>query len=480
MAQEQNFTMSNERPSQVIKRLRKAGNLDQAWEFGVGEVQRSPNDNYLKGAFFWVCYDYLKSVQNPIIERGKTSKNYAPQEHEKNIISQYLDWVQWLNLPVSGLEYSRLLILFRNNAEYFPQIINLVLTHRLSLFDEEARTPFALEKGEMPSLLLSYARKLGQSWIEGRNRSEINLEALLYFMNEARAACKDRQHIMWLDYDQAKCLVLAKRYAEARELVIPILKKKQRESWAWGALASTYRESDLDAAISLYSQGVNCAHDDSFALPLLRALVLLFKSKGLTNEASMCLKRALACYEEKGWRVKPDLQSLQAEPWYVPDVDLKQLPSVLNHYSKNAIKYLHGETVKKVGLVVAIHQSKKGCNVYLAPRAIVSVPMFTIKGTKPKIGDYLQLEVPADDVNGDIISAKIVESESLEGVSLIMGELRVTEKGFGFVNDVFIPPYLINEHMNAKVVEVLCYTDLDRKKGVLGQKAATVRVVNVG
>lgn len=246
------------------------------------------------------------------------------------------------------------------------------------------------------------------------------------------------------------------------------------------AIASIYRESDVDAAICLYSQGVCCAHDDSFALPLLRALALLFKSKGLANEASMCLKRALTCYEEKGWRVKPDLQSLQAEPWYNPSVGVNQLPELLKHYSTDANKYLHGKTVKKVGLVVAIHQSKKGCNVYMAPKSIVSVPMFIINGTKPKVGDYLQLELPEDDANDEVISAIICPNHSLQGVNLITGELRVTEKGFGFVNDVFIPPYLIKEHMNAKVVEVLCYTDLDRKKGVLGQKAATVRIINEG
>ena len=466
--------MSGEHTFQSVNRLRKSGNLDQAWALGVEEVQRNPNDNYLKGAFFWVCYDYLKNIQNPIIERGKANKNYFPQEHERNRIAQYLDWILWLNLPVSGFEYSRLLFLFRNNAEYFPQIINLVLIHRLLIFDEEARLPYSLEKGEVPSLLLNYARKLGQFWIGSNSREEVDLDAILSFMNEARTACKDTQHLIWLDYDQAKCLVLAKRYDEARALVIPVLKKKQRESWAWGALASTYRESDMDSAICLYSQGVDCAHDDSFSLPLLRSLALLFRGKGLNNEASMCLKRMLICYEEKGWRVKEDLQELQNEPWYDCNVEVRQLSGILNFYSKDANKYLHGKTINKIGLVVAIHQSKKGCNIYLAPNSIISVPMFIIKGEKPKVGDYLKIEVPEMDDEGDVISAEIYTAVELEGVDLISGELRVTDKGFGFVNDVFIPAHLIKEDMGGRLIEVLCYTDLDKKKGVLGMKAAVI------
>jgi hypothetical protein len=469
---------SEEKPFKKINRLRKLGSLDEAWALGVEEVQNNSQDNYLKGAFFWVCYDFLKSIQSPINERGKSNKNYYPQQHEKDRITQYLDWILWLNLPTTGFEYSRLLFLFRQNAECFPQLIQLVLTHQLAIFDDDAKTPFATEKSEVPSLLLNYARKLGQYWINSSNRSDLDLEAILAFMNAARSACKDTQHLIWLGYDQAKCLVLAHRNDEARELVLPILRKKQRESWAWGALASTYRASDLDAAICLYAQGINCAHDDSFALPLLRNLALLLNSKGINTEASMCLKRSITCYENKGWKIKDDLQKLIAAPWYDLNVDINQLPSYLKQLSNDANKYLHGKTESKVGLVVAIHQSNKGCNVYLAPKEIVSVAMFSVKGKKPIAGDYIQMEIPADDANGDIISAVLCQPVTLKAVNTLSGELRVTDKGFGFVDDIFVPAHLINESMKGRIVEVLCYLDLDKKKGVLGKKAATLTIAS--
>lgn len=470
---------SGDKVFQTINRLRKAGNLDQAWTIGVEEVQKNPQDNYLKGAFFWVCYDYLKAIQHPIIERGKPSKNFYPQKHEADKISQYLDWIVWLQLPTSGFEYPRLLFLFRQNAECFPQLINIVLTHQLTVFDDDARIPFATEKGEIPSLLLSYARKIGQYWINSNNRAGLDLEAILDFMNVAKSACKDTKHKIWLDYDQAKCFVLAKQYDKARELVIPILRKKQSESWAWGALASTYREGDPDAAVCLYSQGVNCAREDSYALPLLKALVLLLNSKGLNAEASMCLKRSIACYESNGWKIKDDFQKLMAAPWYDHNIDINQLNSRLKQFSNDANNYLHGKTVTKVGLVVAIHQSNKGCNVYLAPKNIISVPMFAIKGRKPEAGEYLEIETAEDNIDGDIISATISKAVAMQGIDTLSGELRVTDKGFGFVDNIFIPAHLISENMKDQSVEILCYSDLDKKKGVLGKKAATVKIANM-
>ena len=99
----------NERLHQKINRLRKSGKLDEAWVIGSEEVQKNPKDGYLKGAFFWVCYDFLKKAQNPILERGKSNNNFYPQHHESELIGQYLDWVLWLDLPTSGFEYPKLL-----------------------------------------------------------------------------------------------------------------------------------------------------------------------------------------------------------------------------------------------------------------------------------------------------------------------------------------------------------------------------------
>ncbi len=51
-----------EHPSQQVTQLRKSGDLQKAWNIGCAALQQNPNDTYLKGAFFWVCYDYLKAV----------------------------------------------------------------------------------------------------------------------------------------------------------------------------------------------------------------------------------------------------------------------------------------------------------------------------------------------------------------------------------------------------------------------------------
>jgi hypothetical protein len=43
--------------------------------------------------------------------------------------------------------------------------------------------------------------------------------------------------------------IVAKRYEEARKRILAVLRKKQNEAWAWGALATTYRQKDPQAVL---------------------------------------------------------------------------------------------------------------------------------------------------------------------------------------------------------------------------------------
>jgi hypothetical protein len=42
---------------------------------------------------------------------------------------------------------------------------------------------------------------------------------------------------LWLRYHKGKLLLLDERYKQARDYIIPIVRKKINESWAWHILA---------------------------------------------------------------------------------------------------------------------------------------------------------------------------------------------------------------------------------------------------
>jgi hypothetical protein len=462
---------------QKINRLRKSGNLAEAWDVGYPAVQENPNDQYLKGAFFWLCYTYLKEVQSSIKSRAEGGNgDYTPNSGELERINFLLDWIIWLNIPPGGYEYRSLLLSFQKNLECLPKLILILIKYSDNLFTDEDKQPYVNEKGESPSLMLKFSRKVAKSWMANEEVRQIPIDELCSLFALTRQEAKDKQQQIWLDYDEAKCLVMANRFEQARDCALNILRRKQTESWAWGALATTYRNEDLDAAIVLFSKALCCAHDDVFALPVLKGLAPLLAQKNYEGEASMCIKRAVNCYVENGWNIKSDLEKLMSQNWYNAEVDLELFPHFLEKQATTALDFLFGEREQRIAVVQNIHASGKGFHAYINRNQCLSVRLglYRTKRT-PSPGDYICLTLSAE--NQSVIAAEPCESKTMDDVGHIEGTLNIKEQGFGFVGDTYVPKNLVRQDMNGSEVRGIKVLSFDKSKGKYGWKALTIDVL---
>ncbi len=468
----------DEQPSRTINTLRKAGKLQEAWDFGCPAVQERPNDAYLKGAFFWICYDYLKQVQGPIKERAQQNNgNFNPNTNELERINFLLDWVIWLNIPPGGFEHRNLLLLFQKNLECIPKLVLFLVQFGSNLFNDEDKVPYQTEKGESSSLMLKFARKVAKAWREHEDARQINIDQLLMMFDQIRKEAEDKQNLIWLDYDEAKCLIISGRFEQARVLVIRVLRKKQTASWAWGALATTYRKEEPSKAVMLFCKGLCHAHDEKFALPLLKGLAPLLAAQGQNALASMCVRRAVKCYEDNGWKIKVDLKKLTAQPWFDNDANLGDLSGLLENTSQGAMDLLHGPSEQCVAIISNIHQSGKGFHAYRDRTHSYSVRLGLYKAKEPlSAGAYVKLTLSAED--GSVISAEPCAAAVMDDVGAEQGQIRVTDKGFGFVNDVFVPSFLIKDDIDGQQATVTKLLDFDKKKNKPGWKAITLDLAN--
>ncbi len=460
-----------------VNQLRKAGDLPGAWNTGFAGLAENPQDRYLKGALFWVCYDYLKGFLQPIMLRGQQNSGYRPNDREYRDIDGILEVIGQLQIPAGGFEYSRLLALFRKNMDCFPSLVRLVMQHQGDLFSDEDKTPYISDKGESPSLLLNTARKVASAWQNFGKQWQLPLTDVLALLDRARAECRDTQHKLWLDYDQARCLVMAGKNREARQFILPVLKRKQSESWAWGALASTYRQEDSEAAIALFAKGIGCAMNDQFAIPLLKGIAPLLMAQGKSREGSLFIKRLVDIYQSQGWAVKQNIADLTHNSDYDQSVDLAELQSVIIQLSSEALSYLHGPTRQCVGVVERCHQSGKGFDVYLSQQKTLSVRLGLHQQASgqrklPSPGDFVTLTLTESDPECvEVVASKNSEPVDMDGVGTLTGILRVNPKGFGFVEDTFVPPLLLLKGMDGQRVTVIRVKSVDRKKQTIGWKA---------
>lgn len=467
----------DEKLSQKINRLRKSGHLAEAWNVGCPAIQEHSNDQYLKGAFFWVCYDYLKEMQNLIKSRADSGNgNHTPNASELERINSLLDWIIWLDIPPGGFEYRNLLLICQNNLEYMPKLVLLLVNFSDNLFTDKDRQPYVNENGESPSLMLKFTRKVAKSWRENESVRQISVDELCLLFSKTRKESNDKQQQIWLDYDEAKCLIQAKRFDQAKDCALAVLRRKQTESWAWGALATIFREEDPSAAVVLFSKALCCAHDEKFALPILKGLAPLLAERGFEDEASMCIKRAVNCYVEKGWNIKSELEQLMNQSWYHAEVGLEPLQPFLEKQAATALDFLFGEREQSIAVVQNLHASGKGFHAYLNRNQSTSVRLGLYRsGKPPNLGDYVRLTLATEDQS--VIVAEPCEPVDLDDVGYQEGTLNIKDKGFGFVEDTFVPKSLVQQDMDGQSVRVFRILDFDKTKKRHSWKALKIQIL---
>ncbi len=465
--------------NEKITNLRKSGRLAEAWELARPAAEANPQDQYAKGALFWVCYAYLKEIQNGIKQRAiENNGDHTPNPGELQHIESFLDWIEWLNIPSGGIEYRTLILQFNKNLEHLPKLILLSARRLDDLFEDKDKEPYLSPKGESPSLMFKFARKVAKAWLENENiRQQLTIDQICEIFAKTRQEAKDKKNRIWLDYDEAKCLIFSKKFTQAREYILPVLRKKQSESWAWHTLAMTFQEEDSDAAVVLFSKAICCVHGDyTFALPALKEIAPLLAKQKFEDEASMCVKRAVDCYISNGWNIKADLERLINETWYNEKVDLELLTPFLQKQAATASNYLFGKQINRVAIVENLHKSGKGFGAYLNRDKTFPIRL-SVFGSKepPKPGDYVRLTLSIEDET--VIAAEPCDPEDMEDVDRKQGVLKVLEKGFGFVDDTFVPPALIQEDMNGKSVSALRVFSFNRKKNKFGWKALKIETL---
>lgn len=468
--------MSTEQPFRIVGNLRKSGQLQEAWNYGFSALEQSPQDSYLKGALFWVCYEFIKQQQEKIAKRGASSNNYRPSDFEFDKIESLLQTIVNFEIPAGGLEHKMLLVQFKKNLEWFPTLIHLVLRQKAALFDDDAKKPFQAEKGEAPSLMLSTARQVASAWLRAREPWQLDLNQVMEFIHLTRQQASDVKHMIWLDYDQAKCLIVAGQYEQARSLILPILRKKQKEAWAWGALAATYQKQNRDLAMKFFAKGIVSAHDVTFSLKLFQGIIPLLLGNQRHVEASMCLKTALSAYQAHGWKIKPELEQLSLQPWYDSSVDEKQLNPFLNSISRDAQDYIYGPTKKVIAIIENIHRSGKGFHAYVTRTYSTSVRLGLHKSKEnPKVGDYVELTLREENGQKDVVSSLSCGPKTSSDISEVKGRVNITPKGFGFVEDTYIPRNLVADMQNDTLVTVTRVMSWDKTKSKYSWKAIKLK-----
>ena len=339
-----------------------------------------------------------------------------------------------------------------------------ILASGRKLFHPEDYTPYSTEIGESPSVVCRLARMVAANYLQLKNNSPISVGRITGFLQYAFEATQDTAHKIWISYDRANVLAASGQMERARQAYLDVLEKKRSESWAWFGLATTYQD-EPEKASSLIAYGLTCVQDPIFSIKGLQHFVSLLTQQANYADASRALLRLFHIYQKNGWPIRKEVAELMACSWYDASLDEAALDITIRTLATSANQYVVQHPVVYKGMVTRIHDSGKGADIYIGPKQ--TMPVFK-RLFQPRdafcAGTFVELLCDKRAEEDLPVSVKKISPFTSENICTFTGTLKITERGFGFVDNIFVPQFIAKKHTNGDKITGVAVLKFDKVK----------------
>ena len=286
----------------------------------------------------------------------------------------------------------------------------------------------------------------------------------------------------WLQYHKALLLRDLGDSQSAQDTLLPFVRRKRTEYWAWEALADVVEPNNPNEAIALYVKACLTCKDETFGVKVFEKLSYLAAQQNEIALSKWAANRAFQVRKQKNWSISPPLSHLLEESWYVDEsisvISEKALSSIasdaetfiqasLPQYDAN---YL-GSFTNKGGKKLA----KFGTVINGEPQELIGSSEHLLSKYTPVTGEPLTITVDAAGERLNIIAVSQRQRGKLfDSMRCITGEFRLHPKRFGFVDKVYVPPEIAKLIDDRCRVSVVIIKKLDKKKNQWGLTAVAV------
>ncbi len=317
-------------PNQRIHALRKSGRIDDAYRLGKDLLARHPDDKYLCGAFGWVLYDKAKAV----VRRSVTTAKDAAE------LESILEAYTRLDLERPDLLFSllvRIVVRMDPPPKFLPRFLQwagLTSFRSEDFAAQEDREREVVYPPLVERVATSVAKMLGGPEIGIANK-EFAMALIDLALQKSQV-----QRPIWLRYRKALLLADLGKTMQARNLLLPVVREKSAEYWAWHALARIEKQRDPNLALALCTKALVVCHDEGFAVRVLTDVAELAVELGHNELAKWAVDRQMAVRQERGWKVSESLLGLTTAAWYKASNALEDSKRLLEDLSVHAEEVL--------------------------------------------------------------------------------------------------------------------------------------------
>ncbi|GEM_PF-1643263 len=324
---------------------RKEGDLQQARVLGQQAIERYPGEGRASLAMGWVIWEQLKAE----LQQDKIAR-----QRVRDLFLEYaaLPCIQKPDL-LHSLMLRHAIRTVRENA--FPTFVAYFRWWEPDSFRDEDLVPDepfqgASGKTVRPDSLRIKAMSALKASIHDET-PEADIEWVSELIGQA---VEDYPDHPWLPYWHGSLLARVGEPEQAREKILPIVRTKRNEAWAWRTLANTYPDSEADLRLACLCRAAQCrVQDEGYLTGVFQDLAMELERREMLPEAKWLLERIRAIRSERGWKENAQVEKLQSEPYStVEAANDKDGRAVIAHHAPGADEILVANLPVTEGLLL--------------------------------------------------------------------------------------------------------------------------------
>lgn len=468
--------------SSDVSQLRKSGHLAEALAKAREGFATDPNDTYLQRAYGWVIYDLVKQ-EAQLLEQGKSSPGKVAHR-----LNEWLsDYRQFGASERPGMLHSLLLTQVLKAGKAWPGFLEFAQWWGPEYCRPEDKEPYKADNGKLlPSMEMRLFYAIGR---EASHRAgELEPQLLAWAGTQLQLGLSIAPDDQWLHYYKSKQLLDQGKTAEAREWLMPVVRRQQRAAWVWTLLGQTFELTEADKAITCYFRAVQVAGQPQEIANTRIALARLLASAERFDDAASQIRKALEYRSQNNFSVPQALTQMAGSDWFrsrTNQTNVTQEPDVSDAAEAIAFGGASGGIVYRAGVIDNQNAEKALAHVAFSIDEGVVLPYRRFKGlSEMEVGEIIEVGFADDDQRA--IKWKKSADRTLDGfVRQFDGELTLrTGQSFGFVisgnnERIFVHPNLLAESTYSTGSSIVCRAVMGRdKQGKQGWRALTLESAN--
>jgi hypothetical protein len=507
-------------PSKEIKELRASGKLEEALVMAQNELEASSDNIWAKRNLAWVYYFMLKELKgdqdNFLKIIGKVIALKLP-ENENMFYEQFcwivgmhnfqvsksgkdkqlkLSYIQVILEQVSKLKfsssegYSFLLKSFHNEfkgigskgafhqdffLDYSKSYTEFISWCGFNNFIEE---DFKLNEingrkiiSFVEQIIIAYSKVLLKGESEGlKSMDTEKIDHFLIFLNKVINDHPENQYTL---YYKSKLLLALNRFNDAKDSLIPFVKKQKNVFWVWQLLSEVFPD-DTDLQIACLCKGLSLNTKESFLVKVHQKLATILIEEKLFKEASIEILNVCLIRKKNNWKISNQLSNILNKPWYNNEVSKSDNLNFYLEQSSLAEELLYNNHEEIIIAIEFVNTNKKMVN-FVKDKKYNGFFSYSHLKISPEVGDIYKTRLNKIGKEGfyKVLTIKSSPNSGSEAVKKVSGNLSVIEnKDFGFIQDIFFSPDFIKEKnlINGSEVSGKAILTFNKKKNDWGWK----------